>query len=57
MPLVDETTSNEVPAIDMVQSENLAEALLTHPVFCALFPGVAYVLAVLAQTQLNDLAS
>jgi hypothetical protein len=32
---------------------NLAEVLLTHPLFCVLFPGLTYVLAVLVQTQLN----
>jgi hypothetical protein len=57
MPLVDETTSSEVTAIDTTPHENFAEALLTHPVFCAAFPGLAYVFAVFIQTQLNDLAS
>lgn len=36
---------------------NLAQALLSNKLFCCLFPILAYIAAVLLQTQLNDLVS
>lgn len=36
---------------------NLAQALLSNKLFCWLFPILAYIAAVLLQTQLNDLVS
>ena len=47
MPLADDTVVHDPAVINAASSENLAEALLTSPIFGALFPGVAYVLAVL----------
>jgi hypothetical protein len=38
-------------------AHNLALALLSNNLFCYSFPSIAYVLAVLLQTQLNDLVS
>ena len=38
-------------------SPNLAQALLSNKLFCCLFPILAYIAAVLLQTQLNDLVS
>ena len=57
MPLVDETAAHDVSVIATPPSENLAEALLSSPVFGAFFPGLAYVLAVLLQTQLNHIVN
>ena len=36
---------------------NLAQRLLSNKLFCYSFPSIAYILAVLLQTQLNDLVS
>lgn len=38
-------------------SSNLAQALLSNKLFCCFFPIIAYIAAVLLQTQLNDLVS
>ena len=57
MPFADDTVVHDPAVINAASSENLAEALLTSPIFGALFPGVAYVLAVLLQTELNDLVN
>ena len=53
MPLVDESVSQDSLALDTPASSNYAEALLLSPLFGAVFPGLAYVLAVWVQTQLN----
>ena len=57
MSLAEDTVAHAPSVIEATSSANLAEALLTSPVFGALFPGLAYVLAVLLQTQLNHLVN
>jgi hypothetical protein len=53
MQLADESPPENTVSFDASASRNCAEVLLSSPWFSVLFPGVAYVLAVLVQTQLN----
>ena len=55
MPLVDDTVHQDSSITKRSASNNYAEALLSSKPFGAAFPGLAYVLAVWTQTQLNDL--
>ena len=54
MPLADESAPENTLTFDASASTNYAEALLSSPWFGAVFPGLAYVLAVWMQTQLNQ---
>ena len=55
MPSANDSCLSETFTAHDGSAQNLAEALLNNRFFCWLFPVVAYILAVLLQTGLNDL--